>query len=297
MNRTIVTFSRRTDGGLYIEWLIDKLKKGFCQYPNPVSGKIITQSLTKDSIIFLSLWTKLPNKIVPYIKELINLVPLNIQVTLNCYGNAVEKNIPSKNILIDSFKRISECMKNINLINWRYDPVMLSEKFNIEWHLNNFYDLCKNLNGFTNRVMVSLVQLTGSYFTLFSKVKENRINDNDRLIMFDKETFFNIIEKFISIAKEHGIELNICCEPHLDPKKDALLFKKFGSLYKGCISEKLVREFEPFLKIKKTKGQRKNCLCCDCHDIGVYHTCSNGCIYCYANRKSSYISDKISSSF
>lgn len=288
MKKTIVTFSRRTDGGLFIEWLIDRLKKGWCEYSNPVSGKIIRQSLTRESIIFLSLWTKLPNRVIPYIKELISLVPLNIQVTLNCYGNSIEKNIPSRNILIDSFKKISENIKNINLVNWRYDPVIFSEKFNINWHIDNFYSICESLRGFTNRVIVSPLQITGTYSSLFENVKNNRIIDNDRLIILDKNTFFKIIEQFIIIARDNKIDLSICCEPVLDKEKDKILFKKFSNFYKGCISEDLVKEFIPDILVKKANGQRKNCLCCDCRDIGNYYTCSNGCIYCYANRKKSF---------
>lgn len=289
MKKRIITFSRRTDGGLYIEWLIDKIKKGFCYYPNPYTKKLIRQSLRKEDIIFLSLWTKAPERILPYLNFLIDSMNLNFQITLTGYGNTIEKNISSKEVVINSFREIADKIKNPKLINWRYDPIFLSYKFNIDWHINNFYYLCSKLKGYTNKVIISPLQVVGNYLPILGKMTKNRIEYNDRLILIDKEKFFFIVRKLREIAIKYDIKVNICCEPSLDPEEDKKLFEEFHDLYDGCLSYSLIKEFDPYLKINKSKGQRKNCLCLECRDIGVYYTCFNGCVYCYANRSKSEI--------
>ena len=118
-NKTVITFSRRTDGGLYVDWLIDKLKRGYCYYPNPFNQKPIRQGLTNDDVYFLSLWTKAPHMLLERLSELLTFIPLNFQVSLTGYGKIIEYNVPDTKITIDAIINISDRINNPSLIKGR----------------------------------------------------------------------------------------------------------------------------------------------------------------------------------
>jgi hypothetical protein len=58
-------------------------------------------------------------------------------------------------------------------------------------------------------------------------------------------------------------------------------------VYAGkCIDNELISEITGNLfSDKKDKSLRENCGCVKSRDIGAYNSCSNGCIYCYANNR------------
>ena len=43
----------------------------------------------------------------------------------------------------------------------------------------------------------------------------------------------------------------------------------------------------------KDKNQRKECGCMESVEIGAYHTCLNGCKYCYANFNEAYVKETV----
>ena len=73
-------------------------------------------------------------------------------------------------------------------------------------------------------------------------------------------------------AAQKGIIVKTCCEGLP------------GIPSSACIDKELIESICGYeITEKKDSGQRKYCNCVKAYDIGVYHTCKNGCRYCYAN--------------
>ena len=78
------------------------------------------------------------------------------------------------------------------------------------------------------------------------------------------------------IAEENGMNLKACCEPDV---------AVYGIDCTGCMSAAVLSKAAGVnLRFSESRMQsRKGCRCILSNDIGVYNTCSHGCIYCYAN--------------
>ena len=73
------------------------------------------------------------------------------------------------------------------------------------------------------------------------------------------------------ITRELGLTLNGCCVPWLP----------VSACIDGVILSGLHPRHEP-ASVKKAAGQRPACGCTESWDIGWYHPCPGGCLYCYA---------------
>ncbi len=77
-------------------------------------------------------------------------------------------------------------------------------------------------------------------------------------------------------AKEYGFSIDTCAE--------ALELDRLGISHARCIDKDRFERIGKYkLCVEKDKNQRPGCGCVSSIDIGMYNTCKNGCLYCYAN--------------
>lgn len=247
----IVSVSRRTDiPALYSEWFYNRLKKSFVLLRNPYNHLQIGRvTLTPDKVDGFVFWTKNVTPMFDRINEL-EAFKYYFQHTITAYGRDVERNLPNKNeVIIPSFKKIG-----INKAVWRYDPIFINESYSVKYHLRAFKSIAEQLEGYTRTAIISFLDY---YRTVdFSKLQLKILNTEEQN---------NLAVQLYEIGKKHGIEVKACSEQLNIPAA-------------SCIDGKMLG-----VKGIKDKNQRELCNCLTSVDIGAYNTCTNGCIYCYAN--------------
>ncbi len=271
----ILSASRRTDiPCFYSEWFINRLRSGYVITKNPMNPSQIKRiSLSPDELACIVLWTKDPLNMLdklPYIDEL--GYRYYFQFTLNPYDKDVERYLRDKEDIVNTFIRLSRQIGSHRVI-WRYDPIILNEAYTSKYHLHSFAEICRQLEGYTKICTISFVD---DYRKLSRLAREMIIRD----ISEEKQHY--LAANLAHIANGHGIELRACCE-RVDYTND-------GVKPAACIDKELIEQIcGRRLNLKKDKNQRSCCGCAESVDIGVYNSCLNGCIYCYANHSEASI--------
>lgn len=262
----IISVSRRTDiPALYSKWFMNRLKEGFVLTRNPMNYKQISYvSLKPEDVTCLVFWTKNPEPMIQNIEELVEY-NYYFQITVTPYGEDFESNLPPKDVIIDSLKILSNKIGKKKII-WRYDPIIITETYSEEFHLLEFENMCKKLNGCTDACIVSFMEK-------YKKI--NRFYDANNIIELDVENKIKFLAKLNCIASNYNITLKTCAS-EID-------YTEVGLRAAKCIDDELILDLFNIQSDKKDINQRKNCGCVMSKDIGSYNTCVNGCSYCYAN--------------
>lgn len=269
----ILFASGRTDiPAFYSNWFINRVEAGFVDVRNPFNQKLVSRIYFSD-VDLIMFCSKNP---LPMINKLdILKLPVLFYVTITPYGKDVEPNIPDKRLIIDGVKKLSLVLGIDNVV-VRYDPIFLSDKYNVDYHIKAFDKLCKNLNGYVNKIIVSFMD----------EYKNVRSNKNIlKYRAFTREDYKKIGEAFSKSAMDNGMSVQTCFED-----ED---LTQYGFVKGECLSHELAY----ILTGKKFKSsnvrKEKKCECVQMVDIGDYNSCMHMCKYCYAN----YDEKMVSSNF
>ncbi len=209
---------------------------------------------------------KEPQPITQYLYEISENYPFYFQFTLNAYEVDMESNVPPLDKRLNTFRYLSEKYGKERII-WRYDPVILTEKYTAEWHINSFRNIADQLAEHTNSCVFSFVDI-------YDKVKNNLKSEN--VIPFTKAVIDEIAENFVEMAHDRSLILKTCAE-EVD-------LGKYGIEHSCCVDPALISKLlDCDILTKKDHNQRNVCGCAESIDMGQYNTCKHGCKYCYAN--------------
>lgn len=269
----ILFASGRTDiPAFYSKWFINRVKAGFVDVRNPFNQNLVSRINFSD-VDLIMFCSKNPLPMIDKLKML--KVPVLFHVTITPYSKDVEPNIPDKRLIIEGVKKLSLVLGIDNVV-LRYDPIFLSDKYNVDYHIRAFDKLCKNLNGYVNKIIVSFMD----------EYKNVRINkDILKYRTFTREDYKKIGEAFSKSAMDNGMSVQTCFEDND--------LTQYGFVKGECLSHELAY----ILTGKKFKSsnvrKEKKCECVQMVDIGDYNSCMHMCKYCYAN----YDEKAVSSNF
>lgn len=267
-----ISASRRTDiPSHYSEWFMNRIRAGFVLVRNPVNPRQVSRvSLSPDVVDGIVFWTKNP---IPMLDKLDGLSGYMycFQFTLNAYGAEVERGIPSKNAqLVDAFRRLSDKIGPERVL-WRYDPIFVSGKYTVEYHLKYFEALARRLACYTEQCTMSFLDVYGNTARNMAPLHAHTPSEQERAVL---------AAGLAEIAASYGLRLRSCAEP------DSL--RRYGIEPASCVD---ARHFEKLLgcRLEATRdaAQRPHCGCAGSVDIGEYDSCKNGCLYCYATQSQS----------
>ena len=256
----ILNVSSRTDIiAFYEKWLIKRVEAGFVDVRNPFNPKLVNRINFSDVDLIL-FCTKNP---IPILNDLNKIkIPYLFQITITPYKRDIEPNVPSKKEVIEAVKKISQAIGKEN-VSVRYDPIFLSEKYNITYHIKAFKKLCMLLNGYVETIIVSFLDEYKNVLKNKNVLKYRKFTEED----------YKIIGKnFSKIAKLNKMKVQTCFEDRN--------LTEYGFTKGECLSHELAYR----LTGKKYKSWKaRKCNCVEMVDIGVYNSCKHFCKYCYAN--------------
>lgn len=264
----ILSISRRTDiPAFYSEWLMRRLRQGEVLVRNPMNyhqvGRILLDPRNTSCLVF---WSKNPEPLLRQLSEIDALGYRSVFLfTLNAYGRDVEAHLPPLSQRLDTFRCLARVIGKDG-VTWRYDPIFCNRRYTPDFHREAFASLAASLDGFTEHCIVSFIEM-------YKKCRCNMatLNPGDMSL----EERLKLLQDLRDIAENHHIRLQSCAateefRPVINPGK--------------CIDgELLARRFGTKLNVAKDRHQRSACGCTTSIDIGAYHSCPHGCLYCYAN--------------
>ena len=271
---TVISASRRTDlPAFYAPWLENRLRAGYCTVPNPFNPRqVATVSLLPADVAAIVFWTRDPSRSDRLLDLLDQLaIPSLFLVTVTGYGPPLEPYAPTAARASAACHRLAARLGPARVV-WRYDPIVLGPGLAPDDHRRRFAELAARLEGATDTVKVSFVDLYRKSTRRMGALPGGAAWLEDPATLAAAGP---LVADLAAIAARAGMTLETCAEP--------VDWGAWGARPGRCIDPaRLNRLFGLALPTVKDRGQRPACGCAPSRDIGMNDSCRFGCAYCYA---------------
>ncbi len=261
----IINIGNRTDiPAFFSDWFYNRIEAGSVCVRNPWFPEQVTRfSLDSEVVDFLLFCSKNPGPMLSRIDRLKGFHQF-WQITITPYGRDIEPFVPEYSRVIETFCELSSIAGSKAVV-WRYDPIIITEKYSLDFHLKSFQKMASMLEGKTEVCVISFVDLYKKTLRNFPGVRE-----------VSREEQSLLAREIVSIASDCGMRVKGCAE-----SSD---LERFGVDGSGCVVQKDLEALSGLsYLIPRRKPQREQCSCLLENEIGAYNSCPHGCLYCYAN--------------
>lgn len=192
-------------------------------------------------------------------------IPYYTHYTINDYHTSYEKHLNPMSFRTQTFKALA--MRGSPVM-WRYDPIIVSEEFSLQKHLDTFKNIAIMLEGSTNTCHISFMD---EY--LKTRINMAELPKEQHAIALPLDLQETMARRMWRIGREHGIDVVSCAEEQINPS--------VGCKAGACIDPAVIHRLSG-AKVSPAQNNRSGCNCVQHRDIGAYNTCPTGCTYCYA---------------
>ncbi|HEX3864597.1 MAG TPA: DUF1848 domain-containing protein [Stellaceae bacterium] len=266
----IISASYRTDiPAFYADWLMQRLRAGYCRVVNPYGGGVHDVSLRPEAVDGFVLWTRNLRPLLPHLDEIYRVAPFVVQFTITGYPRGLESSVVMAAEAIEQLREIRRRFGPRAAV-WRYDPVVVTSELDAAAHIHGFTELAEALAGSVDEVVLSVMHPYGKTRRNLDRAgARHGFTWRDPPAAEKRELLSHLAER----ARDSGIGPTLCSQPDL-------LMPSLGEA--RCIDASRLADVAQRPLVAPIRGNRPGCRCAASRDIGAYDTCPHGCAYCYA---------------
>jgi len=233
---------------------------------------LLHQKCPPEKVHTLVLWTKNATNLLHH-SELAQQVGRYSQIHLHYTvtgmgGSMFEPAVPTTADAMAMLPPLIDLVKTPELIRFRFDPIVhfLLPDGNVYCNLSLFEKIAAQV------ASLGIKNISISWMSAYKKVIKRLALANTQVIEISREQRQQEYEFLTRIADANHLTIHWCSVTGL-PRSSCI----DGVLYNHVHPDGLK------CSTKRARGQRQECGCTESWDIGWYHPCLHGCLYCYAN--------------